>query len=253
MAEPMKYCFQKSNGNVHKLYIYDDVSAYGTFNWSTWEFEESETSAKFFRDQLESIPDTDTIELHINSNGGSVKEGVAIYNQLKKKACHKVGYVDGVAYSIAFVILQACDERIMGIGTSALVHDMWIDASGNARELRKIADDLDILMEANRKIFLEKSNLEEEQLKDMMEKETFLTPDQCLEYGLIDKIGDYDIQDGQQEGMEQKIRQMKELVIRQRAFKEQLALLHQESVPAAEPQEPEVKLTNQLAKLFEKM
>lgn len=253
MAEPMKYCFQKSNGNVHKLYIYDDVSAYGTFNWSTWEFEESETSAKFFRDQLESIPDTDTIELHINSNGGSVKEGVAIYNQLKKKACHKVGYVDGVAYSIAFVILQACDERIMGIGTSALVHDMWIDASGNARELRKIADDLDILMEANRKIFLEKSNLEEEQLKDMMEKETLLTPDQCLEYGLIDKIGDYDIQDGQQEGMEQKIRQMKELVIRQRAFKEQLALLHQESVPAKEPREPEVKLTNQLAKLFEKM
>lgn len=253
MTEPMKYCFQKSNGNVHKLYIYDDVSAYGTFNWSTWEFDESETSAKFFRDQLESIPDTDTIELHINSNGGSVKEGVAIYNQLKKKACHKVGYVDGVAYSIAFVILQACDERIMGIGTSALVHDMWIDASGNARELRKIADDLDILMEANRKIFLEKSNLKEEQLKDMMEKETFLTPDQCLEYGLIDKIGDYDIQDGQQADMEQKIRQMKELVIRQRAFKEQLALLHQESVPAKEPREPEVKLTNQLAKLFEKM
>lgn len=253
MAEPMKYCFQKSDGNVHKLYVYDDVSAYGTFNWSTWEFDESETSAKFFRDQLESIPDTDIIELHINSNGGSVKEGVAIYNQLKQKVCHKVGYVDGVAYSIAFVILQACDERIMGIGTSALVHDMWIEACGNARELRKMADDLDILMEANRKIFLEKSNLEEDQLTDMMEKETFLTPDQCLAYGLIDKIGDYDNQEGQQADMEQKFQQMKELVIQQRAFKEQLAQLHQESVPAAAPPEPEMKLTNQLAKFFENM
>ncbi|EOS40922.1 hypothetical protein C808_00085 [Lachnospiraceae bacterium M18-1] len=253
MAEPMKYCFQKSNGNVHKLYVYDDVRAYGDFNWSTWKFDESETSAKFFRDQLESIPDTDIIELHINSNGGSVKEGVAIYNQLKQKACHKVGYVDGVAYSIAFVILQACDERIMGIGTSALVHDMWIEACGNARELRKMADDLDVLMEANRKIFLEKSNLEEDQLTDMMERETFLTPDQCLAYGLIDKIGDYDTQEGQQADMEQKIQQMKELVTQQRAFKEQLAQLHQESVQVAAPQVPKMKLTNQLAKFFENM
>lgn len=253
MAEPMKYCFQKSKGNVHKLYVYDDVRAYGNFNWSTWKFDESETSAKFFRDQLESIPDTDIIELHINSNGGSVKEGVAIYNQLKQKACHKVGYVDGVAYSIAFVILQACDERIMGIGTSALVHDMWIEACGNARELRKMADDLDVLMEANRKIFLEKSNLEEDQLTDMMERETFLTPDQCLAYGLIDKIGDYDTQEGQQADMEQKIQQMKELVTQQRAFKEQLAQLHQESVQVAAPQVPKMKLTNQLAKFFENM
>ena len=57
-----------------------------------------------------------------------------------------------------------------------------------------MADDLDVLMESNRKIFLERSNLEEQQLIEMMEAETFLTPDQCLEYGLIDEVGEYRMQ-----------------------------------------------------------
>lgn len=257
MAKPIKFCFQKAVGNVHKLYVYDDVSAYGTFDWTTWEYKESETSSKYFRDQLEAIPDTDTIELHINSNGGSVKEGVAIYNQLKQKACHKVGYVDGVAYSIAFVILQACDERIMGIGTSALIHEMWIEASGNAKELRKMADDLDVLMEANRKIFLERSKLEEQQLIEMMEAEKFLTPDQCMEYGLIDKIDEYRSQaEGQQEDLELQVQQMKDLIVQRKEFREQLVQLHQSAVRPPEPPTPtapDTKLTNRLANLFQKI
>ena len=257
MAKTIKFCFQKAAGNVHKLYIYDDVTAYGTFNWSTWEYEDSETSANYFRQQLEEIPDTDTVELHINSNGGSVKEGVAIYNQLKQKACQKVGYVDGVAYSIAFVILQACDKRIMGIGTSALIHDMWIEAQGNARELRKMADDLDVLMESNRKIFLERSNLEEQQLIDMMAEETFLTPDQCLEYGLIDEIGEYrsDAQEVQEKLMRQ-VQQLKGQLAQQKSFREQLQALvppAPDPEPTPAPPDQKKKLANQLANLFTKM
>lgn len=251
MGKTLKYCFQKVN-NTHKLYIYDDVTAYGEFNWSTWKYNESETSAKYFRDQLEAISDTDTIELHINSNGGSVKEGVAIYNQLKQKDCHKVGYVDGVAYSIAFVILQACDERIMGVGTSALIHDMWVEVAGNARELRKAADDLDVLMQSNRQIFMQRSNLDEQQLIEMMEKETFLTPDECLEYGLIDEIGEYQADNSKQtENLEQQVEQMKNLLAQQSAFKEQLEKMHQnikQKEPAKEPQQ-----ANSIMRLFANM
>ena len=66
------YCFkQAADPAVHLLYIYDDVSAYGEFDWKTWSYTESETSAKYFRDQLAAIPEDHTIELHINSNGGS--------------------------------------------------------------------------------------------------------------------------------------------------------------------------------------
>lgn len=67
------FCFQQAEDPaVHLLYIYDDVTAYGDWNWNTWEYEESETSAKYFRDQLAAIPADHTIELHINSNGGSI-------------------------------------------------------------------------------------------------------------------------------------------------------------------------------------
>lgn len=75
----LKYAFnQLANSNKHQLYIYDEVTAYGKFNWNTWEYDDSETSAEYFRQKLNEIPDNDEIELFVNSNGGSVKEGVAI-------------------------------------------------------------------------------------------------------------------------------------------------------------------------------
>lgn len=171
-----------------KLYIYDDVTEYGEFNWNTWQYDESETSAKFFRDKLEEIPEGKEIELHINSDGGSVKEGTAIYNLLKQKPNKKTGIVDGVAHSIAFLILQACDVRKMCLGTSALIHNMWMYCYGNATQLRKYADDLDILSESNRKVFMERAKISEDELKELMDAETYLTPETALEYGLIDEI-----------------------------------------------------------------
>lgn len=170
---PKVHYMFKQEGNVHKIYLYDDVTEVGKFNWETWSREESETSAKYFREQLDAIPETDEIELYINSNGGSVKEGTAIYNQLKRHGAHKTGYVDGVAHSIAFVILQACDKRVMGEGTSALIHEMWVCTCGNAAQLRQEADQLDILMKGSRALFMQRAkNITEEQLQEMMEKET---------------------------------------------------------------------------------
>lgn len=179
----------KQEQDKYQIYIYDDVTDEGKFDWSTWSLKESETSAKYFQERLSEIPENGEIELFINSNGGSVKEGTAIYNQLKRHPAHKTGYVDGVAHSIAFVILQACDHRVMGEGTSALLHEMWVCVAGNAAQLRTEADQLDDLMVAIRKLFmLRAKNISEEELKAMMEKETMLTPDKALEYGLIDEI-----------------------------------------------------------------
>ena len=158
---------QEAGSNVHKLYIYDDVTKYGDFDWWTWNYSESETSAQHFRKVLEEIPETDVIEVHINSNGGDVGEGVAIYNLLKQKKCKElVAYVDGFAWSVASVILQAADRRVMGLGTSLLIHNMWTTVSGNADQLRKAADDLDTLMEGNRKIYMERVNITEEELEE---------------------------------------------------------------------------------------
>ena len=221
-----KYCFrQEAGSNVHQLYIYDDVSEYGTFDWWTWEYKESETSAEYFRKALAEIPETDTIELHINSYGGSVKEGVAIYNQLKQKKCKEiVAYVDGFAYSIASIILQAADRRVMGLGTSLLIHNMWLCVAGNAEDLRKAADDLDVLMESNRQIYMEKVNITEDELIEMLNAETYLTPQQAVEMGFADEINtSTNAGEGSMvEQMQKQLSQMRHTMTEQKAFKAEL-------------------------------
>ena len=181
---------RQSAPNSYDMYIYDDVTARGRFDWSTWKELESETSNKYFREKLAQIPGDATINLYINSNGGEVKEGIGIYNQLKRHGATVNGVVDGNAYSVAFLILMACDHRTMNLGTSALVHNMWTIVAGNANDLRKEADALDKLMESNRQIFLDAcgGKITEEKLMELMEAETFLTPDECLEYGFIDEV-----------------------------------------------------------------
>lgn len=190
IAKMMMKFEKNEDKNKYIFYLYDDVTKEGAFDWSTWQYLESETSAKYFAEKLAEIPKDAEIEIYINSNGGSVSEGTAIYNQLKRHPAHKVGYVDGCAYSVASVILQACDKRVMGLGTSMLVHNMWVCVSGNAEMLRSMADDLDNWMMANRKIFLEKSGgkIGENELMQLMDEERLLTPDDCLQYGFIDEI-----------------------------------------------------------------
>ena len=219
------YCFrQEAGSDVHKLYIYDDVSEYGTFDWWTWEYTESETSAEFFRKTLAEIPESATVELHINSYGGSVKEGIAIYNQLKQKKCKEiVAYVDGFAYSVASVIMQAADRRIMGLGTSLLIHNMWLSVAGNAAELRKAADDLDVLMESNRQIYMERVNITEDELIEMLNNETYLTPEHAVEMGFADEVGKAatPAPDMTQQ-LQQQLAQMRREMTAQKAFREEM-------------------------------
>ena len=219
------YCLkQEAVGDIFKLYIYDDVSEYGTFDWWTWEYTESETSAEYFRKALAEIPESATIELHITSYGGSVKEGIAIYNQLKQKKCKEiVAYVDGFAYSIASIIMQAADRRVMGLGTSLLIHNMWMSVAGNADELRKAADDLDVLMESNRQIYMERVNITEDELIELLNNESYLTPEQAVEMGFADEVdkATTDAPDITQQ-LQQQLSQMRREMTAQKAFREEM-------------------------------
>lgn len=246
---------QKAGENVYKLYIYDNVTAYGEWNWETWEYDDAETSAKHFRKELEEIPETAEIELHINSYGGDVKEGVAIYNLLKQHGAHKTCYVDGFAYSIASVICLACDKIIMGLGTSMLIHNMAMYVYGNAETLRKSADDLDVLMESNRKIYMERAkNLTEEELADMMDKETYLTPEQCLEYGFCDEIGNYQADQGRiNQQATEKVRQLQQQLNAVQSFRQEMKQFVQ--IKQEEPKGSEkkaLKMVNAFFSAFEK-
>ena len=175
-----------------ELYIYSNVEG----DWYDWDGNKhsSETSAAHFREELEKHPDAKEITVYINSLGGSVMEGVSIYNQLKRHSAHKTVYVDGFACSIASVIAMAGDEVIMPRNTVMMIHNAWTVAIGNAAELRKAADDLDVLNTASMQAYLMKAGdkLSEEQLTEMLDKETYLTAAQCIEFGLADRFADED-------------------------------------------------------------
>jgi len=177
---------------VLQLYIYGDVEG----NWIDWDGEEheSQTSADYFRQELSRYPDVSEIEIYINSYGGSVFEGTAIYNQLRRHPAHKTVFVDGFACSIASVIAMAGDEIIMPANTMMMIHNMWMGAVGNAEQLRKAADDLDVINAAGRQAYLQKAGdkLSEEKLAELMDAETWLTARECVELGLADRIAEQD-------------------------------------------------------------
>ena len=166
---------QQAEGSV-SLYIYGDVEGDGYDFWSG-DVIESETSANHFREELAKYPNARQIDIYINSYGGSVFEGTAIYNQLRRHPAHKTVYIDGFACSVASVIAMAGDTVVMPKNALMMIHNMWMCAAGNASELRKAADDLDTINEAGRSAYLEKAGgrLDAEKLAEMMDSETWLS------------------------------------------------------------------------------
>jgi ATP-dependent protease ClpP protease subunit len=182
---------QAANGNDIEMYIYGDVEG-DYFDWWEWEMKESETSANHFRSELAKFPNAQNINIFINSYGGSVFEGTAIYSQLKRHPAQKTVYIDGFACSIASVIAMAADKIIMPKNAMMMIHNMWNVVAGNSTQLRKAADDLDTIMSGNRQAYMVKSNgkLTEEKLIQMLDAETWLTAEQCIEYGLADEYAE---------------------------------------------------------------
>lgn len=232
------------------VYVYGDVEAETYVDGESWwdgHWAESENSANHFRDLLQAHPDVTQINLYINSYGGSVFEGTAIYNQLKRHPAHKTAYIDGFACSIASVIAMAADEVVMPRNALMMIHNMWMDARGSAAELRKAADDLDVINTAGRGAYLSKAGdrLDEAVLTQMMDAETWLTAERCIELGLADRLADKDADMSKAGGLLQRAN----LNLQQRLdFQTHLAaqlreLMTQEPIPKAPapaaPEDPE--------------
>lgn len=155
-------------------------------------FKKSETSAKAIAKKLEEMPNAKEIKIFINSLGGSVMEGIGIYNQLKRHSAHKTVYIDGFACSIASVIAMAGDTVIMPKNAVMMIHNAWVIAAGNATQLRKTADDLDVINAASTQAYLDRAGdkLTPEKLTEMLDAETYLTAEQCIEFGFADRFDD---------------------------------------------------------------
>ena len=173
---------QESKPNTASMYIDGEIV--------TDEYYDTDTSAAGFRDALKDLGDIKTINLHINSPGGSVFEGIAIYNMLKQNKAHVNVYVDGLAASIASVIAMSGDAIFMPSNSMLMIHNPWTMAVGNASELRKQADDLDKITESSIQTYLNQAGdkLDEETLRQLMDDETWLTAKEAVDYGLATEV-----------------------------------------------------------------
>jgi len=166
--------FQNEDSAV--LNIFGDITSYA------WE-EYGEMSNVLLSKKLEELGNVSVIDVYINSYGGEVAEGLAIYNALKRHSAKIRTHVDGFACSIASVIFMAGDERIMPNTSCLMIHNPWICAAGNSKELRKQAEDLDVIGESSINAYLERVNISREELQKLLDNETWLSPKEALDMG----------------------------------------------------------------------
>lgn len=170
----------QAKAGVGEIFLYDDIGD---------SFFGDATSAKEFADELKALGDIATLNLFINSPGGSVFHGVAIYNILRRHQARKVVSIDGLAASIASVIAMAGDERSIAANGMIMIHDPWSIAFGTAEDMRKTADSLDKVRSALLDTYVERTTTAETEISDMMSAETWMTAEEALDLGFVDTIG----------------------------------------------------------------
>lgn len=138
--------------------------------------------------KIEAMHDVSEITVYINSYGGEVKEGIAIYNALKRHPAKIRTVCDGFACSIASVIFMAGDVRVMNEASMLMIHNAWSCVAGNSAELRKQADDLEKITQLSIEAYRAGTSMAVEDIKAMMDAETWILPDEALEKGFATEI-----------------------------------------------------------------
>lgn len=158
-----------------------DIEIYGDI--TSWEWVDSDMSSYTLAQRIKGLNGVDTINVGINSYGGEVSEGLAIYNALKNSPAKVVTRCDGFACSAASVVFAAGDERLMNDASLLMIHNAWTFAEGDANALRKQADDLDKITSASVRAYMSIVNIEEDELKTLMDSETWIDADEAVSMG----------------------------------------------------------------------
>ena len=168
------YRVENKAASVADVYIYNDIGCWGL------------TAADFTK-ELRDI-DASTIELHINSPGGHVFEGIVIFNALRAHRARINVTVDGLAASIASVIAMAGDTITMGRGSQMMIHDAYSEIGGNAKAARDMADLLDRTSDDIASFYAERAGGTAGQWRAVMQAETWYTAEEAVKAGLADQV-----------------------------------------------------------------
>lgn len=173
-------------GAVPELYLYGIVAQ------SSWWNEGSDiVSAQGVLDLLGQIDPGSELVVRINSEGGDVFEGVAIYNALARRHPHVEVQIDALAASIASVIAMAGDKIVISGNAMMMIHQAWTIADGNADDLAKVSETLrgvdDTILNTYEARLNGKST--REQIAEWVKAETWLGPEEAVERGFADEVG----------------------------------------------------------------
>ncbi len=157
------------------IYIYDEIGFWGV-------------TAKQFISDLNALGDITHINLHINSPGGDVFEGIAIFNALKTHGASITVYVDGVAASMASVIAMVGNPVIMPENTFMMIHKPFGFTGGDAEDMRTYADLLDKVEAVLLPAYAQKTGKTTDEIAAMLADETWMSGAECLAYGFADQV-----------------------------------------------------------------
>lgn len=162
-------------GTAAEVYIYDVIDSWFGVN------------AGDFVQQLEAL-DVQTINLRVNSPGGSVFDGVAIMNAIRRHPANVIATVDGLAASAASFIIQAADEVVMGPSTELMIHEASNICWGNAADMTEMAAHLDRISGTIAGIYAERAGGTADEWRAAMKEETWYTAAEAVAAGLADKV-----------------------------------------------------------------
>lgn len=168
-----------------------DINIYGVITKWAWS-ELGEVSSQAFIKELNNLKDVDTINLNLNCPGGDVFEAHAIGNSLKRFAQENniktICNIDGAAFSAGSYLALSCTEVVMWLGTLFMMHNASGSSRGESKDMRDTADLLDKIKESIIDVYMTKSNKSREEIAEMMDKTTWMNPEEALENGFIDRI-----------------------------------------------------------------
>ena len=173
------YRFKNLDDGKVEIFIYDVIVDYA--------WDEDETTAKGFIDDLKEAGSKTAVDLHINSPGGSVFAGLAIYNAIKRHQGRVSVYIDGLAASIASVVAMAGDTIIIPENALMMIHDPYALAMGSAEDLRKTADSLDKAKDGIISAYRSRTNLADEIISGLMSAETWMGASEAVNLGFADQ------------------------------------------------------------------
>lgn len=175
------YAFRQADDGSVEVYLYDEIGAWGV------------TASQFQQEWKAAVKGAKRVDVRLNSPGGAVSDGTAIYNLIRRAKPAVTVWIDGLAASVAATIAMAGDTVKIAKNAMMMIHNPWALVAGDAKELRRMADVLDKYRDASITAYIDKTGKSVEDVAAIMDAETWFSGAEAVEAGFADEVVDLPI------------------------------------------------------------